>query len=54
MLLGVRMEVDFLMRVLAIVMSRDIPGEDHHSDTVEGSIGRTSGRISQLHRRAAE
>ena len=40
---GIRMEIDFLMGVLAVIMGGNITGDHHHGNTVQCRIG-NSGR----------
>ena len=41
------MQIDFLMRVLAIVMAGDIPGNDDNRNTIQRGVRNTRGGIGQ-------
>ena len=43
----VGVQVDLLVRVLAVVMRRNIAGDDHHRDAIERGIGHAGGAIRQ-------
>ena len=47
------MHIDFLVRVLAIVVARDITGNNDHRDGVEGGIGNTGQDIGDTRAKVA-
>ncbi len=46
-LVGILMQVEFLMRMLAVVVRRDIAGDDDHRNRVERRVGHTGRRVGQ-------
>ena len=51
---GVCMQVHLLVRMLTIVVGRDIASDHHHRDTVERRVGYTRGAIGQTGRQVAQ
>jgi len=43
----VRMQVHLLVRVLAVIMGRHVPGDDHHGDAVEGGVRDAGRRVGE-------
>ena len=51
---GVSVQVDLLVRVFAVVVARDIPGDDDQRDRVQRGVGHAGGGVGQPRREVRE